>query len=206
MALVMALAVGGLAPWEPPVAAAPADEPGAADYAADLPRIVQVPAGEARATLRVAEGFAVELMAAEPLLASPVAIAWDEDGRLFVAEMRGYSEHKDEKLGRIRQLFDDDGDGVYDRAAVFADGLLWPTALCCSAGGLFVGDAPVDIDGLRRVFREAAERDPTTLVVIKADASVSHGRVVTLMDLARSYSLTRLAIATDPEGKASAPP
>lgn len=69
-------------------------------------------------------------------------------------------------------------------------------------GAVFVGDAPVDIDELRRVFRQAAERDPTTLVVIKADATVSHGRVVTLMDLARSYSLTRLAIATDPEGQA----
>jgi putative membrane-bound dehydrogenase-like protein len=152
MALVMALAVGGLAPWEPPVAAAPADEPGAADYAADLPRIAQVPAGEARATLRVAEGFAVELMAAEPLLASPVAIAWDEDGRLFAAEMRGYSEDEGKRLGRIRLLTDDDGDGKPDRATVFAADLAWPTALVCHDGGLFVGDAPdilwlKDVDG-----------------------------------------------------------
>lgn len=114
----------------------------AIDYSDELPRISQLDAEAARKSLRVQPGFSIALAAAEPLLASPVAIAWDEDGRLFVAEMRGYSERKDEKLGRIRQLFDDDGDGVYDRAAVFADGLLWPTALCCYAGGLFVGDAP----------------------------------------------------------------
>jgi putative membrane-bound dehydrogenase-like protein len=114
----------------------------AVDYSDELPRISQLDVEAARKSLRVQPGFSIELAAAEPLLASPVAIAWDEDGRLFVAEMRGYSEHKDEKLGRIRQLFDDDDDGVYDRAAVFADGLSWPTALCCYAGGLFVGDAP----------------------------------------------------------------
>ena len=127
---------------EPPsaVAAAPA-EPGD-DYAADLPRIGQVPAAEARATIRVAPGFDLELMAAEPLLASPVAMAWDEDGRLFVAEMRGYSEDRDERLGRVRLLHDDDGDGRPDRATVFAAGLAWPTAVCCHDGGIFVGDAP----------------------------------------------------------------
>jgi putative membrane-bound dehydrogenase-like protein len=112
------------------------------DYSAELPRISQLGVEAARKSLQIQPGFSIQLAAAEPLLASPVAIVWDEDGRLFVAEMRGYSEHKDEKLGRIRQLFDDDDDGVYDRSAVFADGLSWPTALCCYAGGLFVGDAP----------------------------------------------------------------
>jgi len=129
-----------------------ADEPAAADYAADLPRIGQVPAAAARDTLRVAAGFDVELMVAEPLLASPVAIAWDEEGRLFAAEMRGYSEDQDQRLGRIRLLTDDDGDGRPDRATVFAADLAWPTALVCWDGGLFVGDAPdilwlKDVDG-----------------------------------------------------------
>jgi len=70
-------------------------------------------------------------------------------------------------------------------------------------GSVFVGDSPVDLDGLKRVLRAAAEKDPSTLIVVKADASVSHGRVVTVMDLARSFQLTRIAIATDPEGKAA---
>jgi putative membrane-bound dehydrogenase-like protein len=131
------------------VAVMAADPPPAQpDYADDLPRIPQVAADEAMATMEVAEGFTIALAAAEPLLASPVALDWDEDGRLFVCEMRGYSEDEAERLGRIRLLHDDDRDGRYDRAEVFAEGLAWPTAICCWGGGVFVGDAP-DIFFLR---------------------------------------------------------
>lgn len=133
-----------------PAVAAPPAEPRTVetDYAADLPRLPQVPAAEARDTLVVAPGFELELMAAEPLVASPVAIAWDEDNALFVAEMRGYSEDESERIGRIRLLHDDDGDGLPDRATVYAEGLAWPTAVCCWDGGVFVADAP-DILWLR---------------------------------------------------------
>ena len=128
------------------VAAMPiaADEPPPAevDYGGDLPRIPQTPPADAPATMRVRPGFALDLAVAEPSVASPVAIAWDEDGRLYVAEMRGYSEDQGERLGRIRLLHDDDGDGTYERSEVFADGLAWPTALVRWNGGLFVGDAP----------------------------------------------------------------
>lgn len=131
------------------VAAQPADAPTVeTDYAADLPRLPQVPAAAARDTLAVAPGFALDLMAAEPLVASPVAIAWDEEGALFVAEMRGYSEDQGERIGRIRLLHDDDGDGRPDRATAYAEGLAWPTAVCCWDGGVFVADAP-DILWLR---------------------------------------------------------
>ena len=115
---------------------------GAVDYGDELPRIPQTAPADAPATMIVRPGFAVDLAVTEPLLASPVAIAWDEDGRLFVAEMRGYSEDQGERLGRIRLLHDDDADGTYDRATVYADGLAWPTALVVFSGGLFVGDAP----------------------------------------------------------------
>ena len=115
---------------------------GAVDYADELPRIPQTAPADAPATMIVRPGFAVDLAVAEPMLASPVAIAWDEDGRLFVAEMRGYSEDQGERLGRIRLLHDDDADGTYDRATIYADGLAWPTALVVWNGGLFVGDAP----------------------------------------------------------------
>ena len=115
---------------------------GVVDYADELPRIPQTAPADAPATMVVRPGFAVDLAVTEPLLASPVAIAWDEDGRLFVAEMRGYSEDQGERLGRIRLLHDDDADGTYDRATIYADGLAWPTALVVWSGGLFVGDAP----------------------------------------------------------------
>ncbi|HLU47942.1 MAG TPA: hypothetical protein VK116_07650, partial [Planctomycetota bacterium] len=46
---------------------------------------------ESRAMIRVRDGFEVDLVAAEPLIADPTAIAWDEHGRLFVAELHGYN-------------------------------------------------------------------------------------------------------------------
>jgi biopolymer transport protein ExbD len=64
-------------------------------------------------------------------------------------------------------------------------------------GSVFVGDEAVSSDRLEALFHRAAERDPSTLVVIRADAGVSHGQVVGVMDLARTEGLHRLAIATE---------
>ena len=64
-------------------------------------------------------------------------------------------------------------------------------------GAIYVDNDPVSGTELRTVFRQRAEQDPGTLVIIKADTAVEHGRVVTVMDLARSEGLTRLAIATE---------
>ncbi len=97
-------------------------------------------------------GYEVFPFAVEPDIADPVAMDFDEDGRLFVAEMRGYSERNDRKLGRIRILEDVDNDGRSDRSVIFADNLNWPTGLMVYDGGLFVADAPdllylKDVDG-----------------------------------------------------------
>lgn len=112
------------------------------DYAGELPRIAPTEAKEAVKTLSVAKGFRVEQVAAEPLVASPVAIAFDERYRCYVVEMRGYSENKDEKVSQIRLLEDANGDGVFDKSTVFKAGLAWPTAVFCWAGGVLVVDAP----------------------------------------------------------------
>ncbi len=64
-------------------------------------------------------------------------------------------------------------------------------------GALFVDDQPVSSDRLRSILLARASDDPNTLVVIKADQGVSHGRVVAVMDQARAQGLTRLAIATE---------
>lgn len=64
-------------------------------------------------------------------------------------------------------------------------------------GAIYVDDQPVTREGLDRRLQRTAERDPDTLVVIKADTGVEHGRVVSVMDLARARGLTRLAIATE---------
>lgn len=113
-----------------------------ADYSAELPRIPPVEPSDALATFQVIPGYHMELAAAEPLVASPIAVDWDEQGRMFVVEMRGYAENRKGGLSRIRCLIDRDQDGRYDESTVFVDGLLWPTALACWDGGLYVADAP----------------------------------------------------------------
>ena len=86
--------------------------------AAGLPRTPR----DEMATFSLADpALAIELVAAEPEVTSPVAIAWDEDGRLYVAEMIDYPVAP--AAGRIRRLEDRDGDGRYEHATVFADGL-----------------------------------------------------------------------------------
>lgn len=128
-------------PLEGCLAAEPADSV-EKDYAGELPRLAPTEPGKALETFRVAAGFKIEQVAAEPLVADPIAISFDENGRLYVVEMRGYSENDAENLSRIRLLDDTDGDGRFDKSTIFADGLSWPTAILCSAGGVYVADAP----------------------------------------------------------------
>ena len=112
--------------------------------AKDMPRIPAVEPRNAVATFQVKQGFHIELVAAEPLVVSPVAMSFDERGRLFVVEMIDYSERRDETPhpGRIRLLEDTHGDGIFDKSTVFADNLPWPTAVFCYDGGIFVGATP----------------------------------------------------------------
>ena len=96
------------------------------------------------AAMQTEPGLRVELAAAEPLVGDPVALAWDERGRLFVAENRGYPTGAPDgsPLGMIAMLEDEDGDGVYDRRTEFATGLSFPNGLTCWLGGLIVTCAP----------------------------------------------------------------
>lgn len=119
-----------------------------------FPRIPPKPPAEAAATFRVLDDFRMELIAAEPLVASPVAMAYDENGRAYVCEMRDYpytdkANHKpsqenptDAPIGRVRLLADTDGDGRLDQATIFAEGLSWPTGVACWKGGVFVAATP----------------------------------------------------------------
>jgi putative membrane-bound dehydrogenase-like protein len=100
---------------------------------------------EELATFRVPKGFHVELVASEPDVVDPVAMAFDEEGRLFVAEMRGYPNAgiATGKIssGKIKML-EADKDGVYKRCTTFADGLRFPTSVMPWKGGLIVAVAP----------------------------------------------------------------
>nr|AGW45552.1 beta-galactosidase [uncultured bacterium Lac161] len=107
----------------------------------DLPRFPSVAARDALNTFQLKRGFRLELVAAEPLVIDPIALAFDADGRLFVIEMNDYPDRKQHR-GRVRRLVDTDGDGRFDQANVFAKDLRWPSAIHCYGGGLFVGSVP----------------------------------------------------------------
>lgn len=108
----------------------------------DMPRIPAVEPADAINTFQIKKGFHLELAASEPNVVSPVALSFDENGRMFVVEMIDYSERRDEHLGRIRMLEDTDGDGRFDKATVYADNLAWPTGVICYDGGIFVANSP----------------------------------------------------------------
>ncbi len=124
----------------------------------------QPPPLDAPASLRQAQvepGFCLQLMAAEPLVADPVAIDWGADGRLWVAEMADYPYGLDgagQPGGRIRYLEDTDGDGLYDRSVIFLDAISFPTAVMPWRNGVLVTAAPElfyaeDTDGDGRADR-----------------------------------------------------
>ena len=96
---------------------------------------------EALATLEVVEGFRVETFAAEPLIADPVDMMVDENGRLYVVEMPGYPLDTG-GTGRVMRLMDTDGDTYPDTSVVFADGLTLPTGIMRWKDGVLVTDAP----------------------------------------------------------------
>ena len=116
----------------------------AVDPAKDLPRYPAVEPKDAVATWKVKPGFKAQLVTNEPMVRDPIAISFDENGRMFVCEMIDYSEERDRTphLGRVSVLEDRDGDGFYETSKVFADNLPWPTGLIWANGGLYVGATP----------------------------------------------------------------
>ena len=94
----------------------------------------------------VPDGFSISLFAAEPDIGGkPIAMAWDERGRLWIAETFDYpNEKQPEGKGRdrIRICEDTDNDGKADKFTVFAEQLSIPTSMAFSHGGLIVHQAP----------------------------------------------------------------
>lgn len=96
------------------------------------------------AALKVRDGLVAEVVAAEPLIADPVAFDWSPDGRLWVAEMADYPRppRGEKGGGRIRVVEDSDGDGKYDRSHVFLEGLRHPNGIKWWRDGVLITSAP----------------------------------------------------------------
>ncbi|HEV3145721.1 MAG TPA: PVC-type heme-binding CxxCH protein [Gemmataceae bacterium] len=101
---------------------------------------------EEQKTFQLHPGFRIELVACEPQIMDPVAMTFDQDGRLYVAEMRGYPNEGygtgNITSGCIKLLEDRDGDGFYETSTVFADGLRFPMSIQPWGKGIIVSVAP----------------------------------------------------------------
>lgn len=100
---------------------------------------------QSQAALKTKPGLRVDLVAAEPLVADPVAIAFGPDGKLWVAEMADYPLGKTGQFdpgGRVVFLEDRDGDGLFDTSTVFLDNLPFPTGVLPWRKGVLICAAP----------------------------------------------------------------
>jgi len=98
---------------------------------------------EAMARMKVPAGFSVELVASEPMIVNPVAMCFDEKGRVWITESLEYPRFQaGPGRDRIKVLEDTNGDGVADKATIFAEGLNIPSGIAVGHGGVWVANAP----------------------------------------------------------------
>lgn len=104
-----------------------------------------LPPEEAQKRFQVPKGFEVRLFAAEPNIVNPVAMCWDERGRLWVVELYEYplgAKPGEKPRDRVKILEDTDADGRADKVTIFKDGLNLATGILVGNGGAYVGQAP----------------------------------------------------------------
>ncbi|MDB5260757.1 MAG: cytochrome [Adhaeribacter sp.] len=121
------------------------------DYASNQPDFNPRPSPaylspqESLKTMKVPKGYRLELVASEPMIKKQVAIAWDGNARLYVAEMLIYMQDADaggerQARSRISLLEDTDNDGKMDKSSIFIDNLLLPSMLQCVDQELLVNE------------------------------------------------------------------
>jgi putative membrane-bound dehydrogenase-like protein len=111
------------------------------------PDVSPLDPARARASFRIPPGYEIDLAASEPDIIDPVAMAFDEKGRLYVAEMPGYpnndtAEGKARVPGRIRLLENPDAHHRYRKSTVFVTGLNFPSSVMPWRRGILVACAP----------------------------------------------------------------
>ena len=100
---------------------------------------------ESLKSMYLPKGYHMELVASEPMIEDPVAITWDGNGRMYVAEMLTYMEDADATserlpLSRIMLLEDTDNDGKMDKSSIFVDSLLLPRMMQSVGNSLLVNE------------------------------------------------------------------
>jgi putative membrane-bound dehydrogenase-like protein len=113
----------------------------------EAPKEMQLPVSPAESVkhMEVQPGINIELFASEPDVFKPIALTWDERGRLWIAETRDYPndmQRPGDGNDQIKICEDTDGDGVADKFTIFADNLSIPTSIIHANGGLVVLQAP----------------------------------------------------------------
>jgi len=96
-------------------------------------------------TFNLPKGYHLELVASEPMIKEPVAIAWDGNARMYVAEMLTYMQDADatgeqKPFSRISLLEDTNNDGKMDKSSIFIDSLLLPRMILCVNHELLVNE------------------------------------------------------------------
>lgn len=100
---------------------------------------------QALSSFETIPGFEMQLVAAEPLVSDPISACIDENGLMYVCEMRDYPyfpQPGEEPIGTVRLLRDTNNDGQYDESHIFADKLLWAGGVTPWKGGVFVAAPP----------------------------------------------------------------
>ncbi|RYD90476.1 MAG: cytochrome C, partial [Sphingobacteriales bacterium] len=96
-------------------------------------------------SFRLPKGYHLELVASEPMIHEPVAVAWDGNARMYVVEMDTYMQDVDgsrehDPVSRVMLLEDTNNDGKMDKSSVFIDKLLLPRMLLCVGHELLVNE------------------------------------------------------------------
>jgi glucose/arabinose dehydrogenase/mono/diheme cytochrome c family protein len=109
------------------------------------PEIKNLSPEESLKSMYLPKGYRMEVVASEPMIAEPVSIAWDGNGKMYVAQMMTYMQdidgtNEDAPWSRISVLEDTDGDGKMDKSVVFLDSLVLPRIMFPLDDRLIVGE------------------------------------------------------------------
>ncbi len=141
---------------------------------------------ESMKAMYLPKGYHIELVASEPMIQDPVAITWDGNGRMYVAEMLTYMQDADatgeqEPWSRIMLLEDTDNDGKMDKSSIFVDSLLLPRMMQSIGNELLVNETNTinitsysDTNGDGKAdFKKIVYKDDN---YVPSDANMEHQR------------------------------